>query len=100
VNTIKEWIEQVHENAVDHGWWIGRDDTKTPELLCLIHSEVSEALEAFRDDDKESFASELADIAIRLFDLCGGFRIDLEAAIEAKHEHNRSRTYRHGNKRC
>jgi NTP pyrophosphatase (non-canonical NTP hydrolase) len=36
-----------------------------PEKLCLIHSEVSEALEAHRKDDKENFAEEIADIIIR-----------------------------------
>lgn len=43
---IKEFQKEVHENAKAHGWW---DKERTPaELLCLIHSEVSEALEEVR----------------------------------------------------
>jgi len=68
--------------------------------LCLIHSEVSEALEAVRKNDRDNFAEELADTVIRVFDLCGGLDIDLEGAILAKMEVNRGRGYRHGGKRA
>lgn len=95
---IKDLIEKIHQNAVDHGWW---DTTRPiPELLCLIHSEVSEALEAYRNRDFTNFNEELADIAIRLFDMAGGLNLDLEAEILKKHEKNKGRPYRHGNKVC
>lgn len=96
--TIKEWQAAVHENAVNHGWW--DEDRKTPELLCLIHSEVSEALEAYRKGDDDNLGEELADVAIRLMDMCEAFNIDLEAEIMKKHDYNKSRPYRHGGKRC
>jgi len=66
----------------------------------LIHSEVSEALEAYRKGDAENFAEELADIAIRLLDAAGGYGIDLESEIVKKHEYNKTREYRHGGKAC
>ena len=62
----------------------------------LIVSELGEALEALRYDDRDNFAEELADVAIRLADLCGGLGIDLEAEIKKKMEKNKSRGYKHG----
>jgi len=44
--------------------------------------------------------SELADIVIRVYDLAGALGIDLDAAIEVKHQYNVGRPYRHGGKRC
>lgn len=95
---IADWQKATHDVAVKHGWY----DTKreAPELLCLLHSEVSEALEAYRNHNQDGFAEELADVAIRLFDMCEFFRIDLETQIAAKHMRNKGRPYRHGNKKC
>ena len=92
----------IHENAVEHGWW--ETEREIPELLCLIHSEVSEALEGYRnqipDGQKGCLAEELADVVIRIFDLCHRFDIDIAAAVARKHEQNKLRSYRHGNKLC
>lgn len=96
--TIRYWQKECHENAVEHGWW--EEKRPIPELLCLIHSEVSEALEAYRKADMDNFREELADIAIRLFDLAGGYAVDLEYEIENKHKINKTREYRHGGKVC
>jgi NTP pyrophosphatase (non-canonical NTP hydrolase) len=45
---------------------------------------------------KSSFEDEVADVAIRLFDLCGGLEIDLENHIELKMKYNSMRGYKHG----
>lgn len=44
--TINEFAAEVHKNAVEHGWWEG--ERTFPEIVALIHSEVSEALEEYR----------------------------------------------------
>lgn len=101
--------EEIHKLAVSKGWYDGADASNPdfiPSKLCLIHSEVSEALEAYRRADtflsleigEGSFAEELADVVIRVFDLCGFLGIDIEYYIKEKHEYNKTREYRHGNK--
>lgn len=95
---IKEAMKEIHELAIKKGWW--EKERSVPELLCLVHSEVSEALEAYREGKRLNFAEELADVIIRVFDMAYAFEIDLEEAIQKKHEYNKSRPYRHGNKLC
>ena len=96
---INEWATEVHALAIEKGWYDG-DEREVPELLCLIHSEISEALEAYREGNDDGFAEELADVAIRLFDMCEYLDIDLNQGVEKKHGKNINRPYRHGNKRC
>ena len=50
----------------------------------------------FEDNIKSTFQDEIADVAIRLFDLCGGMGIDLEKHIEMKMKYNSMRSYKHG----
>jgi NTP pyrophosphatase (non-canonical NTP hydrolase) len=52
----------------------------------------------FEDGVKSSFEDEIADVAIRLFDLCGGLNIDLQKHIELKMMYNSMRAYKHGKK--
>jgi len=52
--------------------------------------------EVFEKNIKASFEDEIADVAIRLFDLCGGLNIDLEKHIELKMKYNSLRGYKHG----
>lgn len=141
---ISELVEQAYATAMDKGWH--SKPATFGDRLALIHSEVSEALEAFRTLDSDTYdavrepiyrnmdtgkltrdkgryepvvfatedfihgtneyklnkpegvASELADVVIRVADLCGLYGIDLNAALEEKMAFNKTRPYRHGNK--
>lgn len=64
--------------------------------LMLISCEVAEAVEGLRKNDIENFKEELADIFIRLGDLCGSLDINIEEEIIKKMEKNKARPYRHG----
>lgn len=91
INTANGW-----DVTTPQDW---EDAYKLPGVLALIHSEVSEALEAFRVNNKENFTEELADIVIRVLDCASGLGIDLDEAIRAKLAKNRERGFRHGGKR-
>ena len=95
--------DHAHRLSSEAGWW---DNVTTeqqlydiiPTKLCLIHSEVSEAMEGHRKglpDDKlphySMFAVELADAVIRIGDLAGKCGIDLGPIIAEKMEFNASR---------
>lgn len=48
----------------------------------------------------EGFGVEIADALIRIVDLCAAMNIDLPTLVEIKHQYNKSRSQRHGNKRA
>jgi len=93
---INNLCKEAFITAKSKGWHDEPREMGT--LLALIHSEVSEALEADRKGDQQNFAEELADVCIRVFDLCGSKDIDLEGAISRKMERNKTRSYKHGGK--
>jgi len=94
----------VHQNAINHGWWAG--ERNDGELLALVHTELSECLEALRYGNPESekipgfchAVEELADVVIRVMDMAEAREWDLPGAIIAKAKHNIGRRMKHGGK--
>lgn len=92
-------------NNVKAGWWT---DIKTGEslvgkrnigeLLCLAHSEISEAMEGWRKDlmddklpDRKMFEVEIGDCIIRLMDICGSMGLDIGGSLVEKIVYNKHR---------
>jgi NTP pyrophosphatase (non-canonical NTP hydrolase) len=96
--TIDQLVREAHGTAIDKGWWIfPRTDL---EIHALIHSEVAEATEAFREKNSYKQIEELADVIIRIADFCGERNWDLTAILEMKLAFNRTRPFRHGGKQA
>ena len=92
--SLNELAEICHAIAVEKGFW--DEKRNIGEALMLIVTELAEAMEAYRKEDKENFNEELADTFIRLLDLCGGLNIDIEGEISKKSQKNKNRPYKHG----
>ena len=93
---LNELASELRKNNEKNGFiW----DVKTdiPTCLCLIHSEVSEALEAYRDE--KPIGEELADILIRTLDLTDRLNVNIDQEVKNKIEKNKLRGFRHGRKR-
>lgn len=114
MNNIDKLQKDIHDSNAVAGWWTDletgislADEARkgsrlgkaiVAEKLCLIHSEVSEAMEGARKnlpDDKlphrPMIEVELADAVIRILDLCGALNLDLEGAINEKRAYNSKR---------
>ena len=104
IRSVNELSQEIHQTAKDKGWW--ESDRNDGELLCLVHSEVSEALEALRagnpPDDKvpeyTGAEAELADVIVRILDLSAARKWRVAEALIAKIAYNKKRAYKHGGK--
>ena len=97
---------EAHKNAVEHGWW--EEERSVGEIIALMHSELSEALEYARVNPNAKsnhipeftgIEEELADVIIRIFDYAGKEDLRLGEAIFEKMKYNKTRPYKHGNKK-
>jgi NTP pyrophosphatase (non-canonical NTP hydrolase) len=92
--------KQIYKDNCAKGFYDKPRETGT--LIALMHSELSEALEADRKnlmDDKLTHRSglevELADCLIRILDFCGHRGFDIQGAVDEKLAYNRTRPYKH-----
>lgn len=106
-------VNACHGAAAKGGWWtdlntgepltcnlpVGEKPKRNiGELLCLVHSEISEGMEGARKSKMDehlphrlSLEVELADAVIRICDLSGGMNLDLAGAIAEKMAYNAQR---------
>ena len=92
--SLNELANICHTIAKEKGFW--DKERNIGEALMLIVTELAEAMEAHRHQDDANFKEELADAFIRLLDLCGGMKIDIEEEIYQKSLKNKNRPYKHG----
>jgi len=92
--------------ALEHGWKIKDTPEDKAVKLALMHSEISEALEAVRMGDPQSekipefmlLEEELADVVLRIMNFGGQLGLRIPEAMIAKDEYNNNRPYKHGGK--
>ena len=95
----------LHETAVEKGFWDGEyTHDKIGNKLALVHSEVTEVLEAIRKSHgSEKVVEEIADVIIRLLDVYAAMRNEesvvhsLDEILNKKMNINKERERLHGN---
>lgn len=120
-SVLNEMAKEIYEENAAKGFH--EKETEFGTRIALIHSELSEALEADRkgshanvreyifrvhegDDPARSFEQlvkdtvedEIADAIIRILDLCATEGINIAEHIKLKREYNSHRPYKHGKK--
>lgn len=93
---LKQLTQLILEQAKNKGFGTKLEEINVGEKIALIHSEISEAYEAYRHkniDGKDGFKEELSDSMQRILHLCGIFDIDIESEILKKLESNKDRIW-------
>lgn len=94
--TIKQLSDLIMQQAKAKGFGTTEDEINVAEKIALIHSEISEAFEAYRHqniDGKDGFEEELGDAVQRILHLCRTMDVDIETAILKKLEYNKDRKW-------
>lgn len=103
VELINNLATLCHEASVKGGWWHDVDtgeslERNKGELICLMHSELSEVMEGVRKNSMDdhlphrtSEEVELADTIIRIMDYAGAYNLDIGGAIMEKMIYNSNR---------
>jgi NTP pyrophosphatase (non-canonical NTP hydrolase) len=103
--TIQEAQEEIFAWAKEKGWC--DREVPIPEQIALVHSEMSEALESwrngeslyfFKDGKPEGVGSEYADALIRLLHYMSLLGLNMEEIYRQKQDYNKTRPHRHGGK--
>lgn len=103
--SLNKLAREIHKIAVDKGFWEGKRNIS--ECLMLVVTELGEACEALRKDNKQegkqewmkhTYEDELADALIRILDLCAAQKIDIDWQVKNKLDYNKTREYKHGKK--
>jgi len=92
------YINTINDVAKNIATWRKKQEFVTTKLMLCV-TELSEAMEAYRDDDKLHFNEEIADTFIRLLDICGTLKIDIAQEIVNKMGKNEQRPAKHGRKK-
>jgi len=100
--TFAKLAKKCRATAEAHGWSLPNKG----EAVALVHSELSELLEAMRHHNPPSEhvpeisaeEEEVADTFIRLLHMADAYGWDLDRAVAFKMRFNESRPYRHGGK--
>lgn len=103
LNIAKGWRDKGTEGSQEGPWFAA--------YIALLHSEASEALEAYRNkvwSDSENVGTgidkpigvgpELADVLIRLLDMCDIWDINIEYELARVLAYGHTRPYQHGGK--
>lgn len=107
---LTELATKVHANAVEKGWY--EDEPSFPQIIALCHSELSEALQEYRNNPHEPIYTEtdegrskpsgvyyeMVDCLLRILDYFGHQKVNVDALVKTKMEYNETRPYKHGGK--
>lgn len=104
---LNNYAKECHKVSESKGWL---EEKRTfGDLISLMHSELSEALEEYRngraydeiyfvEGKPEGIPIELADTLIRILQFCGTYGVDIDKAFAIKMDYNKGRPHRHGGK--